>query len=1553
MNEISQQSSLSLGNIAFRNGDYSTAIAYYKKAAQENPEMADAIAFNIINCEGKLKKIDYPELSEKSIKKTAIKTKPIEEVELSSTFVPLKSLRNWNETQDYLKEAEPLDENFSAISKSGLFDKEYYYKTYVDVANSGINPIEHYCNHGWQEHRNPSPNFNSHYYLGKNQDVAQAGVNPFVHWIKYGRHEGRKANIIEIDTTLNIERHTPTLLFVSHEASQTGAPAVLLTLMKWLKENTSIKFSILVGASGPWNERFKQIAPCFFFDDDHPQGFEEELKFFCGSDVSTIYINTIAAGLYAKHLDYLDAELITHVHEMENLFEIFADSFDYIKQRCNKYIAVSQGSVDALNKRLPATAEISFLKPFIDKRPAYASAASRRTSKFTIFGCGAVERRKGFDLFCDVAAQMLKMGFQDFKMYWIGSAENKDLIPTAEIHKHNVSGYVEWLGPQENVRDHFVNGNVFLLPSREDPYPLVCMEAAECRMPVICFDAAAGGMHSFVEADAGVVVPYLDTRAMASAVIDIYGNNELRDQMGKMAAKKVAERHYVSVVAPKIMTLFPPVEEILEPRLLRFARLIDESEAVSFDIFDTLVTRRISDPAVAFDLIEFKHTQNEPALVPLFQERMNTAGQVLASHNGKVDDISIDDIYKSMPFFKDSSHEKGIEIALCVPHPLGIKLYNYARKKKKKIYIASDMYLDQTTIESILRNCGITHWDELYLSSSIGKKKDTGKLFALMIEKARRTGISANKIFHIGDNWTGDVRQPKLQGLAVKRFSPINETVPNLIALNTEIKKSLSQAGKIWESFCTQSSRLWHKSNPGSAVDFYTKLGFELTGPLASMMAMHTAIEARKGNVKKVVFMARDGRIIKKAFDSLYREEISCGIFDSCYLHLSRATVVPATFSHPLSANDVAFLTEGLHLAQKPISYFIEKAGLSPDNKDVAKVVYSRFDSFEYIPTWNDLGKMGSMFDALSQQVFDANKIHRDNLRGYLEHHGLLSCEKIIVVDVGWLLNIHSRLKKFLKAEGSHSEIIGCYVGSRDRADKSLAVQPLLFNGGDPYQYSSFIEKHTTLFEVLFSAPEASAKALSKNARSVSPQFKPLGNPLPNEILVAQKLHMGAEAFFEMLTSAREDFFPEVISKDYFFHIFEALVNVDNDAAKATLGSFEVRLGGHHEFISYESLIAQTDPTVDYVTKPPQDEFSPITTTCRNPKAKAVIVTSAGTFNGSTRYRSLHLAEVLKNIEIESVLLYASLRPEFFSEAILDATYVIFQRCFEEQGNIGEFLKLAKAAGKICVGEMDDLVFPEHIETIGSVKGGEWNLKEALHVASGYEKLIKKMDQCIASTPVLKSYIETTYKKPTLLLRNRVLPEILRSPKQKEYRSLNLLYASGTYSHKADFMMIEETLFELLSREPHLQLSILGAAQASERILALNNVSSYPLLPYHAMLDFFAKHDVLLVPLEDTIFNRAKSTVKFIEAAAVGLPILASAVGEFNSCIAHRSNGLLAKSVDDWKNLLNELTARPKQLKNLAKNANQAVRSHYLTTSGTDLVKNFLFGYESNERVVN
>ena len=72
-----------------------------------------------------------------------------------------------------------------------MFDTKGYLAAYRDVAQAGINPLNHYDTYGWKEGRDPARDFDSSAYLQANADVAQAGLNPLQHYLQYGLVENR------------------------------------------------------------------------------------------------------------------------------------------------------------------------------------------------------------------------------------------------------------------------------------------------------------------------------------------------------------------------------------------------------------------------------------------------------------------------------------------------------------------------------------------------------------------------------------------------------------------------------------------------------------------------------------------------------------------------------------------------------------------------------------------------------------------------------------------------------------------------------------------------------------------------------------------------------------------------------------------------------------------------------------------------------------------------------------------------------------------------------------------------------------------------------------------------------------------------------------------------------------------------------------------------------------------------------------------------------------------------------------------------------------------
>jgi len=78
---------------------------------------------------------------------------------------------------------------------------------------------------------------------------------------------------------------------------------------------------------------------------------------------------------------------------------------------------------------------------------------------------------------------------------------------------------------------------------------------------------------------------------------------------------------------------------------------------------------------------------------------------------------------------------------------------------------------------------------------------------------------------------------------------------------------------------------------------------------------------------------------------------------------------------------------------------------------------------------------------------------------------------------------------------------------------------------------------------------------------------------------------------------------------------------------------------------------------------------------------------------------------------------------------------------------------------------------------------------------------------------------------------------------------------------------------------------------------------SVGILGFHKVLNAFGL-DLALLPIEDHPFNTRKSFIKFLEFAALGIPVIASDVPPYREVIFDGHNGLLASDLSQWKQKL-------------------------------------------------
>ncbi|WP_319581966.1 glycoside hydrolase family 99-like domain-containing protein [uncultured Pseudodesulfovibrio sp.] len=402
---------------------------------------------------------------------------------------------------------------------------------------------------------------------------------------------------------------TGKVLFISHDAHIGGAQKILLSTLEWLAAKTSLQIYILCLAGGPHIDTFSKYGQtttveelgCSSPGDDK---LSELIVDFCEGTPNLIYGNTVAAGRAYQQLCKLGVPIVTHIHELEESIRIYAsDCIDDVLSLTSHFIACSPPVEANMRTRLESPDRaMDLICEHINTRPEPPSEKRKRLLRkqlglphdsTIIMGCGlGLFWRKGADLYIEVARKVLREMPWDTVFYWVGDfdmAQSHEEYGSwqhfmEELEHERLDG-LHFVGRKSNALEFIEAADVFVLPSREDPFPLVCLEAAERAVPIVCFDEA-GGMPSFVEKDCGIVVPLGDVDAMATAVISLLNDGKLRDQLGKNARQKVLSLHTVAQAGPAILEVIrkaaaiPPVVSVIVPNYNKQHYLEERLESI-------------------------------------------------------------------------------------------------------------------------------------------------------------------------------------------------------------------------------------------------------------------------------------------------------------------------------------------------------------------------------------------------------------------------------------------------------------------------------------------------------------------------------------------------------------------------------------------------------------------------------------------------------------------------------------------------------------------------------------------------------------------------------------------------------------------------------------------------------------------------------------------------------------------------------------------------------------------------------------------------------------
>lgn len=407
---------------------------------------------------------------------------------------------------------------------------------------------------------------------------------------------------------------------------------------------------------------------------------------------------------------------------------------------------------------------------------------------------------------------------------------------------------------------------------------------------------------------------------------------------------------------------------------------------ISLDIYGTSLIRLVEKPEDVFSRVEKRSGIKGYAL-----EREKAQKAAMEKHNISA---NIFDIYKELSEQIKLSDETIKELirfeieeekSCSIPNIAVINLIKDCKAKGKTVVFTSDMYLPSEILAEILKEKGLTGYDELIVSCEYGKSKGKGDLFRFVYDKYRHL---CKRFIHFGDGRRTDFLNAKL----CKGFS------------STLVRISRESA--------YEKLLLYSNDNHETVYSW----AFNYLGGLVYGFCQWMEKELEAGGYQKAIFLTREGAYIKGYFDKYYTGKCETETF-----YVSRRAIAPAMA-------DIDWMEFLLFL--KGTSCRIgELADIFDFSLTEMKDVAQRFEINETTPIILQKNHC-NFLEFLRPCIEEYSRYQRHLLVRYMKQLGLNG--NVALVDIGWRGSMQADLQKIVDSEGLDIHFTGLYLGEYD-----------------------------------------------------------------------------------------------------------------------------------------------------------------------------------------------------------------------------------------------------------------------------------------------------------------------------------------------------------------------------------------------------------------------------------------------------------------------------------------------------------------------------------------
>lgn len=440
----------------------------------------------------------------------------------------------------------------------------------------------------------------------------------------------------------------------------------------------------------------------------------------------------------------------------------------------------------------------------------------------------------------------------------------------------------------------------------------------------------------------------------------------------------------------------------------KFLSYIQGYQYVSFDIYDTLIYRTVSAPSDVFDIVEALYCNHYSKIKDFKKHRI--AAEQSARHNNPNGEVNILDIYNYMPYGETAKSiliqiEEEVEIRNAVKNRCMVDILNECRIRGQKIVMISDMYLSRATLTAILDKLQIA-CDYLFISCEENATKHSGRLFEAVLCKL---GIDASQIVHIGDNAISDIARPSYIG--IRSIERIENGLPNVAYLDITKKRSIT--------FNHLKSLIAHGMQNSYDNSSACRIGYSVLGPFVTSFCKWAHQEKERLHLNSMLFVSREGYLLKKAYDILYPED------HTEYISLNKNVLrLPLLSSENSRDMFIRSLPKWNRVSWRILfdSLYIE------DHQKVVSEIKSHIPEFNYDQTFDRRrlidGEYDYVLDLVRKAIYEDIKEQSEILIDYIKQIDILDGH-VGLINNSLNGNGQFMIKSYLKNLGCDAQIHG------------------------------------------------------------------------------------------------------------------------------------------------------------------------------------------------------------------------------------------------------------------------------------------------------------------------------------------------------------------------------------------------------------------------------------------------------------------------------------------------------------------------------------------------